>query len=102
MLARHIAGIERRSTCQTRPERANQLQVFRPIRNLRVKNGTDELMLPNISIKMPQQFGESFASANPVVKRVNFYNAVHGWNIPRPRRRTAIHFQECELQFASR
>jgi hypothetical protein len=47
----------------------------RPIMNVLVENRANQLVLPDIRVKMPQQYGERFPSANPVVK--TFAGLIH-------------------------
>jgi len=61
-----------RAASQPRPKLANLGQMRRPVVDVLVEYGTQQPMLPDIRIKMPQQDRQSFPAADPIVKTWKF------------------------------
>lgn len=68
VLERQRTNEIRRPAGETRPKLADFSKMRRPIMNVLVENPANQLVLSDIRVKMPQQNGERFSSASPVVK----------------------------------
>src|SRR5688572_20801625 len=65
----HGTGIAHRAARGRRPEIGDLFEVFRPMLDLRVEDGADDVVLPDICVKMMQQLRETGATADALEQR---------------------------------
>lgn len=64
MFHRHLAGVIGRATGGASPEFGDFGDVFGPVLDLRVEDGTDNLMLANVGVELPEERPELFHAAD--------------------------------------